>query len=133
MALRVGYSLVISLLDAGLKVGNFLAKTVHFGAQAVALDGFASDLSDCLGRSARLSFARCDGRLPLTAGAEHSGTRSGAKYPAPVEVFKLSCGSAARSSCRNAAPVRAWIAPPVPIGRIHAEYTIVAILTRSGP
>ena len=46
MTFRVGDTLVVRLFDARLKAGNFLAQTVDFGAQAVALDGFAGDLSD---------------------------------------------------------------------------------------
>jgi hypothetical protein len=46
MTFRVGDTLVVRLLDTGLEPGDFLAQTVDFGAQAVALDGFAGDLSD---------------------------------------------------------------------------------------
>jgi hypothetical protein len=45
MTLRIGDALVARLLDACLKARNFLAQTVHFGAQAIALDRFAGDLS----------------------------------------------------------------------------------------
>ena len=46
MTLRIGDTLVVRLLDACLKAGDLLAQTVDFGAQAVALDRFAGDLSD---------------------------------------------------------------------------------------
>ncbi len=46
MTLRIGDTLVVRLLDACLKAGDLLPQTVDFGAQAVALDGFAGDLSD---------------------------------------------------------------------------------------
>lgn len=46
MTFRVGDTLVVRLLDTRLEPGNFLAQTVDFGAQTVALDGFAGDLSD---------------------------------------------------------------------------------------
>jgi len=68
MPLRIGDTLVVRLLEPGLKAGDFLAQPVEYGAQAVALDRFTGDLSYRLGRSARLSFARCDCRLPLPSG-----------------------------------------------------------------
>ena len=46
MTLRIGDTLVVRLVNAGLKAGDLLAKAIDFGAQAVALDGFAGDLSD---------------------------------------------------------------------------------------
>ena len=68
MPFRIGDTLVICLFDPCLKAGDFLAQPVEFGAQAVALDRFTGDLSYRFGRSARLSFARCDCRLPLPSG-----------------------------------------------------------------
>jgi hypothetical protein len=68
MPLRIGDALVARFLDPCLKTGDFLTQPVEFGAQAVALDRFTGDLSYRFGRSARLSFARCDCRLPLPSG-----------------------------------------------------------------
>jgi hypothetical protein len=45
MTLRIGDALVARFLDACLKARNLLTQTVHFGAQAIALDRFAGDLS----------------------------------------------------------------------------------------
>jgi hypothetical protein len=46
MTLRIGDTLVVCLFDAYLKSRDLLAQAIDFGAQAVALNGFASDLGD---------------------------------------------------------------------------------------
>jgi len=46
MTLRIGDTLVVRFFDAELKCRDLLPQTVDFGAQAVALDRFAGDLSD---------------------------------------------------------------------------------------
>lgn len=46
MTLRFGDTLVVRFFDADLKSGDLLPQAVDFGAQAVALDRFAGDLSD---------------------------------------------------------------------------------------
>ena len=46
MTLRIGDALVVRLFDAGLKYRNLLPQTIDLSAQAVALNGFAGDLSN---------------------------------------------------------------------------------------
>ena len=46
MTFGIGDALVVRLFDAGLKYRNLLPQTIDLSAQAVALNGFAGDLSN---------------------------------------------------------------------------------------